>query len=275
MLLFFFLALSVGLITLDFRQNEGGVLENARELSAAVVAPVQRGFAAVFRPVGNLFSSVGELGSLRSDNARLEAQVADLETRINEAESLAEENATLRAELELDESWASMDRVAAETISKVPSNYRWAYTIDKGREDGIRRDMSVINSDGLVGKIIEVDTRTSTVLLLIDPSGGAGAKIEGKGHSGFLSGNGAGENLSLEFIRPEARVVAGDRVVTSFFNEGIFPPNIPIGLVASVEGASAALEQKIEVEPYADFTSLEVVQVLLESGPKLSRGRGE
>ena len=51
----------------------------------------------------------------------------------------------------VDESWATMDRVPAQVIGYDPANYRWAVFIDKGRDDGIRADMAVVNSDGLVG----------------------------------------------------------------------------------------------------------------------------
>lgn len=271
LVLLVFLTLSVGLITLDFRENEGGVIEGAKDLSAAVVEPVQRGFAAVFRPVGNFFSSMGELGSLRSENARLEAELEDLRADSQEAEAILDENERMRAELELDESWASMERVAAEVFNKEPHNYGWAYTIDKGTADGVRRDMTVINALGLVGKIVHVDDHSSTVLLAIDPKSGVSAKIEGKGFSGSITGEGAGERLILEFIPIDADVEPGDKIVTSYLG-GTFPPNIPIGFVSTVEGDAAGTEQVITVEPYVDFTSIDFVQVLLESGPR-ERGR--
>lgn len=274
LLLLVLLALCVGLITLDFRQNNGGVIEGAKDVTAAVVDPIQRGFAAVFRPIGNFFSSIGELGSLRTENAALEEEVNALREEIEGARTLADENARLRAEAGLNESWASMERLTAEVISKVPSNYQWSYTIDRGKEDGVRVDMTVINSDGLVGKVIDVDPHTSTIQALIDPRSGAAAKLESKGVSGLISGNGAGEHLSLEFIGIDAVVEPGDKIVTSYFGGGIYPPNIPIGFVSAVEGESAALEQKIDVQPYVDFSRLDFVQVLLESGPRLEE-RGE
>ncbi|HVL65156.1 MAG TPA: rod shape-determining protein MreC [Actinomycetota bacterium] len=267
LVLLVFLALSVGLITLDFRENEGGVIERAKDLSAAVVEPVQRGFATVFRPVGDFFASVGELGSLRSENARLDAEVKELRALRQEAESILDENARLRAELELDESWASMDRVAAEVFNKEPSNWHWAYTIDKGRVHGVRKDMTVINDRGFVGKIVDVAESSSTVLLAIDPESGVSAKIEGKGYSGTVTGHGAGRQLQLEFIDIDANVEPGDVIVTSRIG-GIFPPNVPIGFVSTVEGDAAGTEQVITIEPYVDFTALDFVQVLLESGPR-------
>jgi rod shape-determining protein MreC len=259
----------VVLITIDFRQGAGGPLEKARDISSAVVEPIQRGFTTVFRPVGNFFSSIGELGSLRAQNAELLDRLKNAQERISEAESVADENERLRHELGLDESWASMNRVAAEVIYRAPSNYKWIVTIDKGRVDGLKPDMAVITSDGLVGKIQRATDTSSTVLLLIDPTGAAAAKTDEGRFSGLVSGNGAGEPLSFELVASDAKISVGDEVVTSSYNQGIYPPNIPIGRVTYVSAQTAALEKEIDVEPYADFQSLDFVQVLLESGSKL------
>jgi rod shape-determining protein MreC len=265
-----FLGLCIVLITLDFRQGEGGPLDRARDWSEAVVDPIQRGFSAVVRPIGNFFSSVGDLANLRERNAELEATLEDLQARIDEADSVAVENEELREELGLDESWASMDRVAAEVISKENSNYKWFVTIDKGSLDGLRPDMAVITPDGLAGKIVSVEENSAAVLLLVDPTGAAAAKVEDKGITGSVTGNGGGQPLNMEFVPNDAEVEIGDVVLTSSYNGGIYPPNIPIGEVVSASAETAALEQDIEVRPFVDFQSLEFVQVLLESGPKLT-----
>src|SRR5687767_15923439 len=90
-LLIAFLALSIVVITLDFRQSPNGPLERGKDLATTIVAPLQRGFTAVTRPVGNFFSSLGELGRLRSENSRLRTEVSEMEGRVTEALSLAEE----------------------------------------------------------------------------------------------------------------------------------------------------------------------------------------
>ena len=274
-LLVVFLGLCIVLITLDFRQGEGGPLDRARDWSEAVVDPIQRGFSAVVRPIGNFFSSVGDLANLRERNAELENLVKDYESRIAEADSVADENEELRRELGLDESWASMERVTAQVISKENNNYRWLVTIDKGESDGVSPDMAVITPDGLAGKIVSVEANAATVLLLIDANGAAAAKVEDKGITGSVTGQGGGRPLNMEFVPNDADVEEGDVILTSSYNGGIFPPNIPIGEVLSASAESAALEQDIQVTPFVDFQSLEFVQVLLESGPALQTAEDE
>lgn len=270
LLLFAFLALSIVVITLDFRQTGDGPLERAKDVSSAIVTPIQRGLTAVFTPVGNFFSSLTELSSLRADNAELRNSLEEMEQRVAEAEAILSENERLVALQGLDESYPTMERLSARVIGRPPANYKWAITIDRGRNDGIRPDMAVIDPDGLVGKIIRADAEVSTVLLLIDPQAGAKARIDGEPLAGAIRGNGASEALSFVDIDTDVEVGVGDVVVTSGYDNGIFPPNIPIGTVSAVESQEAALEQDIDVDPYVDFTTLDLVQVILDTGERVA-----
>lgn len=266
LLLLAFLALSIVVITLDFRQNGEGPLERAKDVSSAIVTPIQRGLTAVFAPVGNFFSSVSELSNLRDENAVLRNQVEEMEQKITEADSIVAENERLAELQELDASYPTMERVSARVIGRPPANYKWAVTIDKGSNAGIAQDQAVIDPDGLVGKVIRVSEDTATVLLLIDPQANAKARITGERYAGAVGGNGASEELTLRFIDTDANVEVGDEVVTAGYDLGIFPPSIPIGTVATVDSQEAALEQDIGVDPYVDFTTLDFVQVIIESG---------
>lgn len=275
LLLLAFLVLSLVVITLDFRSGGDGPLETAKDISTTIVAPIQRGVTTVFRPVGDFFASLGDLSSLRADNEELRRRVTELSTQIQEAEVIKSENARLHELLELDESWTTMDRVAATVIATVPANYRWAVRIDRGSNDGIEPDMAVVAPEGLVGKIISVQPDTSIVLLLIDPQAAVRARIKEKGFTGIARGNGGDQSLSLDGVHPEASVKTGDEVITSGYDLGIFPPSIPIGEVVSAAGEGADVEQDIEMDPWVDFNSLDFVEVLLESGPRLERGIDE
>jgi rod shape-determining protein MreC len=273
-LLLIFLALCIVVITLDFREPTGGPLERARDFSLAIVAPIQKGLTTVTRPIGNFFSSIGDLSNLRSDNARLRTEIANLRSQIGQARSVIDENSQLRRELALSASYVTAHRVFAQVDGRVPSNYKWAVFLDKGTQDGIHPDMAVVDADGLVGKIVQATPHTSTVLLLIDPQAGAGARVQGIGDTGVIQGEGGSENLKMSFISPKADVNVGDTVVTSGYDRGVFPPRIPIGTVNDVSVNGAQLEKEITVSPFVNFTSLDVVQVLRGSRAKASGRAG-
>lgn len=266
-----FLALSLLIITLDFR-GTFGPLERIKDISQSIVSPIQRGLSTVTRPIGNFFSSIGELASLREENNDLRAEVDSLREEIDQARELTDENLELRTLLELEEPWFTQDRVSAQVIADAPGNFRWAVVIDKGESDGIRPDMAVVNADGLVGKIIQADSHQSVVLLLIDPKAGAAGKVEDEGVTGLVAGNGGGQALSLEFVDKREEVAEGDIVVTSNFNRGIFPPGIPIGTISEIGGDQRASELDISIAPFVDFNDLSVLSVLLETGRSVTVG---
>jgi rod shape-determining protein MreC len=266
-------------------------LERAKDISTAVVAPIQRGLTVVARPVGDFFSSLAEIASLRSENARLKEQLDEYRAQVNRAQDLESQNEELRRVLRLGKSWQTMKTVTAQVIGDAPSNYKWAVFIDKGKADGIRRDMAVISPDGLVGKVARAEAHYSTVILLIDPGAHAGARVEPsktasfgasdgiigtgarqapkRGWTGSVSGGGEGNLLSLDFISNQANVKVGDKVVTWGYDGGIFPPGIPIGTVASVGTDARTVDEQIKVQPSVDFGGLQFVQVLLETGKKV------
>ncbi|CAN5720746.1 rod shape-determining protein MreC [soil metagenome] len=273
MLLVVFIALCTILITLDFRQSPGGPLERAKDLSTALVAPVQRGLTAVTRPVGGFFSSLGEIGSLRRRNVDLKGRVDSMRSKVQEAQALVDQNQQLRRQLGLRRSWQSMPTVAAEVFGNAPANYRWAVYIDRGSADGVRRDMAVLSADGLVGKVVRAATHSATVLLLMDPGAYAGAYIraqDGGGrasaYTGVVNGTGDPQKLELSYVDPDANVSVGDDVVTRGVAGGVFPAGIPVGVVSSVVDDGGALDQRISVQPAVRFDTLQFVEVLIQPG---------
>ncbi|HWC15037.1 MAG TPA: rod shape-determining protein MreC [Actinomycetota bacterium] len=269
-LLLVFISLSIVVITLDFRQGDGGPLQRAKDVSIAVVAPIQRGLTSVFRPVGNFFASVGEMGRLRSENARLKDEIDAMREEVQQAEAQEDQFTSALELLELDEPWTAMETVNASVIGYAPSNYRWARLLDKGSDDGIRKNMAVVNAEGLVGKILSVGKHESVVLLLIDPKAAAGARVEGRRDTGKIQGNGEAEGLSLELIASDSDIAEGDLVVTSGYDAGVFPPGIPIGLVDEVVGDVRRPDQTIVVDPFVDFTALDYVRILLDTGSRVA-----
>lgn len=252
---------SLVLITIDFRSGEDGPLSRIRGLATTVFGPVQDGLAALVRPIGDAVGSVGDLFDLRDENERLQARLDELEERRRSFEDLERENAELRALLEMRDR-AEFEVVPATTVSQGPSNYEWTVTINVGSNAGVERDMAVINGDGLVGKVILVRPDVSRVLLAIDPTFGASARIARNAEQGPVSGQG-GDPLRFQPWDPEADIRVGDEIVTSSYSNGVFPAGIPIGSVEDVGTTTTLLNRDVLVRPYVDFTRLSHVLVVL------------
>ncbi|MDP9022400.1 MAG: rod shape-determining protein MreC [Actinomycetota bacterium] len=262
---------SLVLITVDERAGQSGPLAHVRDGLAAVFAPVQDGLATVVRPIGGVVAGVGDLLELRQENARLRAEVEQLRDRRGAYDDVARENRALQDLLDMrDRLTAHSDEfrfAAARVIALAPSNIaEWTITIDVGSRDGITRDMTVINGDGLVGRVVQVAPSASRVLLAIDQNFSAAARIAATGEHGLVEGRDT-EPMKLELLNPEAEVEVGHEVVTSSYSNATFPDGIVIGAVSSEPPEIPALTLTVDVTPYVDFTRLTTVLVILRAPP--------
>ena len=143
-------------------------------------------------------------------------------------------------------------------------------TIDVGRSQGVVPDLTVINANGLVGRVIESSETTSTVLLIIDRDSTVGGRLGRSMELGFLDGTGDISDtgrLDLSLVDHTVSPQIGDTVL-SWGSRGGAPylAGIPIGRVVSVRSTPAELTETAAVQPYVDFSSLDVVGVITSGG---------
>lgn len=254
------------LVTVDFRSDgsEGdGPLGRLRGVASSVFGPVQDGLATIVSPIGDSLSSVGGLFDARRENAQLRAQLERLEERRLSYDDVLRENEELRGLLAIHER-QELETVAAQVIANGPSNFEWTITLNVGEEDGVERNMPVINGDGLVGRVIQTTESNSRVLLAVDPSFQAAAAHAQTAEQGLLQGNG-GEPMIFRPMDPEAELEDGDEIVTSLYSNGVFPEGIPIGTVEGADADLGLLSRSIRVRPWVDFTRLQTVLVVRQT----------
>ena len=263
--------ISLALITVDFRSGTGGPLEGLRTGVTAVFGPVQRGVSAVLRPVGDFFSGIGDLFTLRQENTRLRDRIADLELEHQSLADLDRENERLRDLLGMQRSMHADSPefrfVAGTVIARGTGEFEYVITIDVGSDQGLREGMAVIDGDGLVGRVILVTGSYARVLLAIDPNFSAAAHTAQDGEQGFVKGRGP-LLMTMTLLDPEAPVDEGDEVVTSSYENGTYPNGIPIGIIESVgEEDANQLTRAVTVRPFVDFSSLLHVAVIVGAPP--------
>ncbi|NPC97721.1 rod shape-determining protein MreC [Nocardioides sp. zg-DK7169] len=263
----------VTLMTLD--QQTDPVVEPARRALGEVIGPVEVGASALLRPfvsIPDWFRSHGdlrgEIDALEAENARLRSQVSTADYDRNR---LAEYDGLTRAASDL-----GYALVPARVVGLGPSqSFSATVTIDAGSEAGLRADMTVVNNDGLVGRVLRVTRTTATVLLAIDPESVVGGRIGSSMEIGFLHGRGAlGDEARLDLELLDEAVVpgSGDAVVTWGSRNGApYVSGIPVGEVTAVFSNVRDSSQRAVVRPYVDFASLDVVGVVVPSGSESDR----
>lgn len=270
-LLALLLVTSIGLITIDYRGGDHSALAPLRSVAAAVFGPVERVAAAIARPVGDAVDNVGNLGSRRDDVARLTRENRELRRRLRtnglDSARVRELDALLRV------AGAGRYRVVPAQVIAVGSaqTFSWTVTLDAGSNDGVTPDLTVLNGDGLVGRVKTVGPTTATVLLAVDPRSSVGVRLEGSMEVGFTTGQGIGHDghLDLRMLDGQSRVARGDRLVT-FGSQGDRPyvPGVPLGDVVAVHGAPGSQTRSAVVRPYVDFTALDLVGVVVAAPRK-------
>ncbi|MGZ4609446.1 MAG: rod shape-determining protein MreC [Actinomycetes bacterium] len=266
-LLALLLLTSVLLITIDYRGGENSPLDGARSLAAAVFGPVEQVAAAIASPIGGAVDKMSSLGTGTEDVARLDKENKALRREVRTSQ-LARNRATELDKLLRLAGTGRYKVVPAQVIAiGSAQTFSWTVTIDAGRRDGIRPDMTVLNGDGLVGRVKTAGPTTATVLLAIDPDSSVGVRLEGSMEVGFTTGQGAarGSHLDLRLLDGQSRVARGDRLV-SFGSQGDRPyvPGVPVGEVVSVQGTPGSQTRSALVRPYVDFTALDLVGVVVQ-----------
>ena len=251
-------------ITLDARGGEGSILDRVREAASSVLGPIERAAAAVVNPVADFIDGVTSINSNADQIDALEAENDELRRQLLTApldQSRVEELDKLLRVASLGD----YEIVPAQVIAVAAENgYARTVTVDAGTRDGVHRDQTVLNGDGLVGRVIAAGPGTATILLLTDQAFGVGSRLAESGETGFLEGNGR-EPLGLELYNPQAVVESGNVVVTLGSPNGRpFVPGVPIGEVTDVIATPGGLSRLAEVEPYAQLTALDLVGIVIE-----------
>lgn len=259
-------SISLATITVDYRQGESGPLAGLGRAALTAIAPLQAAVSRVTRPVGDLLSTLADLPRIRRENERLKDELAEARAAVARQASLEARYEQLVKLLGLQEA-LEPPTTAALVIGSGVSNFEWTVTIDAGTEDGVGVGSPVLAAAGLVGRVVEAGPTSSLVQLIIDPDSRVAARLASSRETGLLVGQGE-DDLQMRGVDPATDVAAGEPVETAGYQGGLYPPGIPIGVVSRVVENPAALEKFVTVRPAVDFSTLEVVLVVLSEGAR-------
>lgn len=227
--------------------------------------PLEKTFNWCGSLIGGGWNNVLEMKRFKNENALLREKVAYLETRQSNMEWLETENGRLRDGLGFAASPLN-NLIAVETLAVNPSNWGSTLTINKGEEDGISRNMAVISPFGVVGRVLDVRSNTSDIILINDPR-------EGNTIGGIVQRNntmvivdGGGTLLGECTIRPVidnffTDLKLGDIVTTAQISE-IFPQGLVIGKVVGIEQGANKMAFRAVLEPIVDLGKLQTLYVV-------------
>jgi rod shape-determining protein MreC len=266
---------SASLMTLDATTDDGSAVDPVRQAVGEVFGPVEAGTTAVVRPISGIPEWFRGRDSMREEIDDLEAENAELRAQVRTSgfnrNRLAEYDGLTAAAEDL-----GYALVPARVIGLGPSqSFSATVTIDAGSRAGLHPDMTVLNNDGLVGRILRVTRTTATVLLIVDADSTVGGRVGETMDLGFLSGQGeTGDDAGLDLRLVDQSVIpARDDTVVTWGSDGEAPyvAGVPIGRVSEVYSSLRDSSQRAVIEPYVDFAALDLVGVVVPSGSQSDR----
>jgi rod shape-determining protein MreC len=264
---------SLTLITLDSRTSSP--VDPARRAVGEVLGPVEVATASAVRPftaVPDWFRSKDamqqDLLELQAENSDLRSQLATEDYDRNRLEEYDGLTAAARS--------IGYSLVPARVVGLGSSQtFSSTVTIDAGSDAGVHADLTVVNNDGLVGRVLRVTRTTATVLLIVDPDSVVGGRVGRSMDVGFVHGRGvlgSDGRLDLELVDDTAVPSKGDTVVTwGSEAAGPYVSGVPVGRITSVYTNLRDSAQRAVIDPYADFGALDVVGVVVPSGTASDR----
>lgn len=271
-------ALALACVTLMVVDEAGGddsPLEPARRVVGEVVGPAQAGASAVVGPIAALPDSLRTHQQLRDDLASAEAENAALRNELASAGYDENRVKGLRRLQQLggDLGYAMVPARVVATGSA--QSFDHTVTIDAGSEAGLRPDLTVIAPDGLVGRITSVTSHTAVVRLVVDAGYTVGARLGDNMELGLVHGSGkvgGDERLNLQ-LSDETVVPEHGQAVVTFGSEGGGPhvAGVPIGEVTTVYESVRETTYRAVIDPFVDFTSLDLVGIVVPSGSDSNR----
>jgi rod shape-determining protein MreC len=264
--------LSLALITVYFRESSGGVLHGTQSAASTVLRPFEVASERVARPFRDAYGYFSGLVHAKSKVKQLEQENARLRRLATLNATAYAENQNLRKMLHFQQSPRfPQDYVPVSTtvLSMPAQSFDRQIVIDAGRSNGVKQWSPVLDDGGaLVGQVTEVASHTARVTLLTDQSSYVAARdARTPATTGLVQHSGQGDQLVLSRVQKNQVVREGDEVVTAGSLEGklpsVYPEGIEIGRITGVSQNDIDIFKQIQVKPFADFSSLSAVTVIV------------
>jgi rod shape-determining protein MreC len=258
----------LGAVLLVVLNLPGAVSGQVKAVLREGISPLQGALSGCSRWVRESVRSVRGIGGLMRENQQMSAELVRLRNEVRDLQGLSQDNAELREQLQFV-AQAKRRLTPCEVIARDITGWWETIRLSKGSSDGVSMDMAVITSEGLIGKTVDVSSRTCDVLLISDPVCKVSARIARTGAFGVVSGIGPARSgqaaCRMEFINKNVPVLPGDEVVASGLG-GIFPKGLLIGCVEKITMDETGLFQRADIIPKADLGMLTYVFVVAEQG---------
>ncbi len=228
----------------------------------SVAAPAVKGANSFASSVKEFVLRLFGARDVDKEYEQLKLRVMQLETANEILQDIQWENTRLRELLEYEVAFPDYDYIPARVIGREKGSWFFYFSLNRGSNDGVEKNMTVVNDKGLVGTVIEVTPGTCKVMAIIDRTSAISVVIENTRDQAMLHGASDPESnaalCELYYLPKESEVVPGSKVVTSDF-DNISLKGIAVGTIGEVGRGG---DTTATVIPYVDFAHLDYVLII-------------
>lgn len=251
-----------GMIIYSLQSDANGISSSV----STVVSPLQKIVYNINSRVKETVDFFLNFSEVKLENEELKKKNTKLANELIEYESLKDEVERLREALNFTESKNNYKYVGVNIIGYSGNSLSDGYIIDKGSNDGIDKNMVVVSSKGLVGKVTKVASNFAIVQSILNENiAVAVMDQQTREATGVLQGlsDKKDNNMTVVYNLPiSSDVKEGDIIITSGLGK-IYPKEIPVGTVVSVEEDNVRVMKSAVVEPFVNFNELEELFVVI------------
>lgn len=248
------------------------------DILRSVMGSVAKPFVAMGSGVANAFNGFvdvfAQYDALKEENLKLREELDALKDKEYNEELLREQNAWLKDYINLHDAHPQFVLTDAAVIARESGNYSTVITLNRGSAHGIKRNMPVLSSDGLLGYVSELGLDWCRVTTVIEASSSIGVYTDRDNLLGVLEGDAELRREGLcrmKYIGTDGNVGIGDKVYTAGGKDSLYPSGLLVGTVSSVDIDGVTGEMVATVSPavnFSDLGSLRKVMIIsgIESG---------
>lgn len=237
-----------------------------RNAVSMVVVPLQKGMNNLGLWTYDKYTTLQEISVVLDENKELKSKVDDLTEENNQLRQDTYELSRLRELYELDEKYPGYTKVGARIIEVTTDNWSKAFKVDKGSDDGIKKDMNVIAGGGLVGIVADVGKNYSIIKTVVEDNNSVSGMLIDTNDTCIVEGDielSDSGLIKLTHFKSDITVRDGDKIVTSNISDK-YLQGILIGYAKDVEPDSNNLTQSGYLVPAVDFNNLQEVLIITE-----------
>ena len=237
-----------------------------RSAISMVVVPLQKGMNNLGLWTYDKYTTLQEISVVLDENKELKSKVDDLTEENNQLRQDTYELSRLRELYQLDEKYTGYTKVGARIIEVTADNWSKAFKVDKGSDDGIKKDMNVIAGGGLVGIVTEVGKNYSIIKTIIEDNNSVSGMLIDTNETCIVEGDIEQSDsglVKLTHFKSDMTVRDGDKIVTSNISDK-YLQGILIGYAKDVTPDSNNFTQSGYLVPAVDFNNLQEVLIITE-----------